>query len=68
MDEAFIQQSFQLLNLATTYVKVIRDRETGTPQGYGFVGFDSEETAKQALELHNGQAIPNSSTVSWMIL
>ena len=53
-----------MLNVSTTYVKVIRDRETGNPLGYAFVGFDKEETAKRVLEQFNGQLVPNSGAVS----
>ena len=64
MDENFLQESFRLLNVATTYIRVIRDRDTGAPLGYGFVGFDKEETAKSVLDTYNGTAVPNSGTVS----
>ena len=39
-------------------VKIIKDKMTGLPAGYGFVEFDSHETAKKVLEKLNGQQIP----------
>lgn len=65
MTEEFIAESFRTLNVNTTYVKVIRDRDTGNPQGYAFVGFDSEDAARSVLERFNGQPVPGSQTVSW---
>lgn len=39
-------------------VKVIKDKMTGLPAGYGFVEFDSHETAKRVLETLNGTPVP----------
>ena len=34
---------------------VITDKHSGRSKGYGFVEFDSEETAKAAIEMFNGK-------------
>ena len=39
-------------------VKVIKDKMTGLPSGYGFVEFENHETAKRVLESCNGRPIP----------
>ena len=41
-----------------TGVKIIKDKMTGLPAGYGFVEFDTHETAKKVLESLNGTQIP----------
>jgi len=38
-------------------VKLIRDKHTGFPAGYGFVEFASPEIAEKVLETCNGNAI-----------
>ena len=38
-----------------TSAKIIMDKRTGRSKGYGFVEFDSEETAKAAIEMFNGK-------------
>ena len=41
-------------------VKVIRDKVTGYPSGYGFVEFESKEMAEKALDELNGHPIGES--------
>ncbi len=38
-------------------IKLIRDKHTGFPAGYGFVEFSSLEIAEKVLETCNGNAI-----------
>jgi RNA recognition motif-containing protein len=38
-------------------VKLIRDKHTGFPAGYGFVEFSTRHAAEEALETLNGQII-----------
>jgi len=47
-----IRQMFETYGQVTT-VKLINDRETGRPRGFGFVEMD-EQGAKQAIEALNG--------------
>jgi RNA recognition motif-containing protein len=39
-------------------VKIIKDKMTGLPAGYGFVEFESHEMAKRVLETLNGTPVP----------
>ena len=57
MDENSIAALFAHI-AKTTSVKIIKDRMTGLPAGYGFVEFDTHETAKKVLETLNGTPIP----------
>ncbi|GAB2284682.1 Polyadenylate-binding protein rbp45 [Dionaea muscipula] len=41
-------------------VKVIRNRQTSQPEGYGFIEFGSRATAERVLLSYNGQLMPNS--------
>lgn len=61
MDERFIKTSFNLMGIQLTHVKVVRNRLTGQPVGYGFVSFESDEIAQKVLREFNGQQIPNAS-------
>jgi len=62
MDEKFLIKVFsEYANVRN--IKVIRDKITGAPQGYGFVEFDSSEVASYVLEACNGNLIPNSRKV-----
>lgn len=57
MEESSISALFA--HIATpTGVKVIKDKMTGLPAGYGFVEFDTHETTKKILESLNGTPIP----------
>ncbi|KAL0482182.1 polyadenylate-binding protein [Acrasis kona] len=40
-------------------IKIIRDRNTGQPAGYGFVEFNSHDVAKSVLTNYTGRNIPN---------
>ncbi|GAA0149528.1 hypothetical protein LIER_08679 [Lithospermum erythrorhizon] len=41
-------------------VKVIRNKLTGQPEGYGFVEFNSHATAERILQSYNGTQIPGT--------
>ncbi|XP_073008524.1 polyadenylate-binding protein RBP45-like isoform X1 [Typha latifolia] len=41
-------------------VKLIRDKQTGQLQGYGFIEFGSRATAERILQTYNGQMMPNA--------
>lgn len=42
------------------HVKLIRDKQKGTPVGYGFVEFQDYRTAKEVFQALNGKLIPGS--------
>lgn len=60
MDEYFVQQAFSMMGENPVHVKIIRNRLTGLPRGYGFLDFGDEETAERALLRCNGKPIPNA--------
>ena len=53
-DEAEIQALFEQNNRRVQEVKLITDRDTGRPRGFGFVEMASDEEADQAIEELNG--------------
>lgn len=44
--------------LVAIIVIIIRERETGKSKGYGFIKFDHEDSAKQAITSMNGAVRP----------
>lgn len=60
MDEQYIQRLWLNLN-AQVIVKVIRDKTTFVSSGYAFVDFGSISAAQCALDMFNGEVIPNTS-------
>lgn len=52
---------FILLDIDVKNIKLIRDKNTGQLLGYGFIEFDTNETASNALMLLNGKQMPNSN-------
>lgn len=58
-DEAFIVSLFASA-AEQPIVKLIRDKVTGYPAGYGFLEFPTQRGAQQVLETFNGQLIPNT--------
>uniref|UniRef100_A0A0D3FKJ2 RRM domain-containing protein n=1 Tax=Oryza barthii TaxID=65489 RepID=A0A0D3FKJ2_9ORYZ len=43
--------------------KIIRNKQTGQPEGYGFIEFGSHAIAEQVLQGYNGQMMPNGNQV-----
>ncbi|KAL7217852.1 hypothetical protein ACSBR2_011142 [Camellia fascicularis] len=41
-------------------VKVIRNKQTGQPEGYGFIEFTTRAAAERLLQTYNGTLMPNS--------
>lgn len=47
-------------NLQVSSVKVIRNKQTSQPEGYGFVEFYSHAAAEKVLQSYNGSVMPNT--------
>jgi hypothetical protein len=59
MDETYLRQLWLSLGEQVS-IKLVRNKATGLPSGYGFVDFSSPQAAQQALETLNNQPIPNT--------
>lgn len=51
----------------TVEVKLIRDKHTGYPAGYGFVEFESRAVAEKVLDTCNGTPIRKCLIPLWMM-
>lgn len=60
MDEKYITNLFCQIG-AVVNVKIIRDKNSGAPMGYGFVEFTSHEVAARVLQLYNGSINPGTN-------
>jgi len=60
MDETFVRGLFFGEKELTT-VKVIRDKSTGFPAGYGFLEFASHSAAARVLDRFNGKPMPGNT-------
>ncbi|KAF8651241.1 hypothetical protein HU200_063488 [Digitaria exilis] len=58
MDEGYIYGCFASTGEVQS-VKLIRDKNSGQLQGYGFVEFTSRAAAERILQTYNGQMMPN---------
>ena len=57
VDEEQIRQLFGQNNRTVTEVKLITDRDTGRPRGFGFVEMGSSEDAQGAIDELNGHTL-----------
>lgn len=55
-DEDSLRQAFEQFG-SVRETKVITDRETGRSKGFGFVTFDNEEDAQEALRQLDGSSL-----------
>lgn len=60
MDEGYISNMFNKVG-AVSSVKIIRDKSSGAPMGYGFVEFASTEIAGRVLQLYSGAVNPGTN-------
>ncbi|VAI87544.1 unnamed protein product [Triticum turgidum subsp. durum] len=58
MDENYVYNCFASTGEVQS-VKLIRDKQTGQLQGYGFIEFTSHAGAERALQTFNGAMMPN---------
>ncbi|XP_058209692.1 polyadenylate-binding protein RBP45-like isoform X2 [Rhododendron vialii] len=59
MEENYLYSCFAQTGELTS-VKVIRNKQSGQPEGYGFLEFKSRATAETVLQTYNGSLMPNS--------
>ncbi len=60
MDEEFVRNLYGTdVQPHISQIKIIRDRSSGQPAGYGFVEFASNEVAKSVLQNYSGRNIPS---------
>ncbi|XP_030460566.2 polyadenylate-binding protein RBP47-like [Syzygium oleosum] len=59
MDESYLHSCFASTGEIAS-IKVIRNKQTGLSEGYGFVEFFSHGTAEKVLQNYSGIAMPNT--------
>lgn len=59
MDDAYLQACFAPTGEAIT-VKIIRNKQTGQSERFGFIEFLSHAAAEKVLQSYNGAAMPNT--------
>ncbi|XVE66873.1 hypothetical protein DITRI_Ditri08aG0114900 [Diplodiscus trichospermus] len=59
MDETYLNGCFCHVGEVSS-VKIIRNKQTGQSEGYGFVEFHSRATAEKVLQSYNGSIMPNT--------
>jgi RNA recognition motif-containing protein len=59
MDEGYLVNCFTQTGEPAT-AKVIRNKQTGLPEGYGFIEFVSRASAERILQTFNGTPMPNT--------
>lgn len=62
VDEGQLTEHFSQAGKVVSAV-VIKDRYSGRSKGFGFVEFDSEEEAKKAIEMFDGQEFEGRNIV-----
>ncbi|KAG6514823.1 hypothetical protein ZIOFF_025196 [Zingiber officinale] len=62
MDENYLYTCFVQTGEVIS-VKVIRNKQTGQSEGYGFIEFVSRAAADRVIQMYNGQVMPNSEQV-----
>ncbi|KAJ6849235.1 uncharacterized protein M6B38_269600 [Iris pallida] len=58
MDEAYVSGCFASTGEVIS-VKLIRNKQTGQLEGYGFIEFATRATAERVLQTYNGTMMPN---------
>lgn len=60
VDEKMLYDTFSAFGTIIRPPKIVRDEETNTSRGFGFVSFDSFEAADSAIEAMSGQTLGGS--------
>ena len=63
-DESSVKSLFEQNDRSVTEVKLITDRDTGRPRGFGFVEMSSSEHASQAISELNGYEMDGRALTS----
>jgi len=62
MNELFLQNAMNMMGeTGVVSIKVMTNKFTGEPSGYGFINFDSDQTAIIAMHRLGGKIIPHSN-------
>jgi len=62
MDELFLQNAINMMGeTGVVSIKVMTNKFTGEPSGYGFINFESDQTAVIAMHRLGGKVIPHSN-------
>ncbi len=59
VDEKLLYDTFSAFGMVTTTPKIVRDPDTGMPKGFGFVSFQTFESADAAIDAMDGQFLCN---------
>lgn len=59
VDEKLLYDTFSAFGVILDAPKIMRDPDTGTTKGFGFVSFDSFEASDAAIEAMHGQFLCN---------
>lgn len=68
MNEDYLTRLFSKTGATVLNVKIIKDKASGLPQGYGFVEFNSHEMAAKVLQLLNQSLNPATNKYFFEIL
>ncbi len=55
LTEDDVRKAFEEKELTVKEVKIIKDKFTGRPKGFGFAEFETAEEAQKAIDALNGQ-------------
>jgi cold-inducible RNA-binding protein len=61
--EEDVRNEFQNLGIQTESIKVVRDRDTGQPRGFGFVEVADDAQAEKAIASLNGKDLMGRAIV-----
>ncbi|MFS7998391.1 putative RNA recognition motif domain, nucleotide-binding alpha-beta plait domain superfamily [Helianthus anomalus] len=62
MDETYLQSCFSQIGEVQS-IKIIRNKQTGQSERYGFIEFLSHSAAEKAIQSYNGSVMPNTDQV-----
>ncbi|KAK1266272.1 Polyadenylate-binding protein RBP47B' [Acorus gramineus] len=60
VDETYLSSCFSHTGEVVISIKIIRNKITGQPEGYGFIEFTSHAAAERILQTYNGTQMPGT--------